>query len=422
MSPSLLNSPSIEQKPVLTIFYQFNPWNSTIGGIQTIIRTFIKYAPDEFTVRLVGTATDASMLLHQWHEKEFEAREIYFMPLFMLKDDDMRHLIPTTLKYTAALAKHHFTSDFFHFHRLEPTLAAWRWQGDKTLFIHNDIHKQMVSQGNKNAILWRYFPQAYFMLEQVLVKQFNQIFSCNSESEQLYRQLYPSVANKVKLIKNTVDNDVFYPLTGQQKAEQRLKLAQQMNLPEDTQFILFAGRLHPQKDPLLLVRSLAVLNHSKVHLLVAGQGELADAMNEECHRLKITDRVTMLGALNQSELANIHRISSALVLSSVYEGLPLVALEALACGTPVVSTNCGETPRLLSFNSGLVCQERTPEALAEAITTVILDSNRFTSEACVQTAKPYSAKAVIQSIYSDMLNRWQPTKISFTPSLNIGQK
>ena len=41
--------------PSLTIFYQFNPWNSTIGGIQTVIRSFIKYAPDDFDLQLVGT-------------------------------------------------------------------------------------------------------------------------------------------------------------------------------------------------------------------------------------------------------------------------------------------------------------------------------------------------------------------------------
>ncbi|NEO61240.1 MAG: glycosyltransferase family 1 protein, partial [Moorea sp. SIO4G2] len=41
------------QKLILTIFYQFNPWHSSIGGIQTVIRSFIKYAPSEFEVRLV---------------------------------------------------------------------------------------------------------------------------------------------------------------------------------------------------------------------------------------------------------------------------------------------------------------------------------------------------------------------------------
>jgi hypothetical protein len=46
------------RKPILTIFFQFNPWKTSLGGIQTIIRSFIKYAPDTFDIRLVGTGDD----------------------------------------------------------------------------------------------------------------------------------------------------------------------------------------------------------------------------------------------------------------------------------------------------------------------------------------------------------------------------
>ncbi|MGG6293252.1 glycosyltransferase [Leptolyngbya sp. AN02str] len=401
------------RKPTLTIFYQFDPWNTTIGGIQTIIRTFIKYAPDEFNVQLVGTATNSSIALRQWHEQEYEGCVVRFMPLFMLQNDNVRGVIPTTLRYTAALAGQRFSSDFLHFHRLEPTLASFGWQGDKTLFIHNDIHKQMVSaSGGKQAILWRHFPQAYFTLERMLVKQFSQIFSCNSESAQLYQQLYPQVADRVKLIRNTVDNDIFYPTTLRQKNERRLQLAKSMNLPEDTRFILFAGRLHPQKDPLLLVRSLAALNDPRVHLLIAGEGELADEIRAEGLRLQVSQHMTLLGAMNQQELADLHRLSSALVLTSIYEGLPLVVLEALACGTPIVTTNCGETPRLLNPHSGLVATDRTPDAIAESIRAVVFNPERFSTDGCLQAARPYSAQEVIHSIYSDMLHRWQPKELS----------
>lgn len=80
------------------------------------------------------------------------------MPLFNLQNDDIKSLVPTTLKYTAALLGHSLTSDFMHFHRLEPTLVTQHWLGDKTLFIHNDIQKQMQSKENAKAILWRQFP------------------------------------------------------------------------------------------------------------------------------------------------------------------------------------------------------------------------------------------------------------------------
>ncbi|MCL1463452.1 glycosyltransferase family 4 protein [Argonema galeatum] len=395
-------------KPVLTIFYQFNPWHSSIGGIQTVIRNFVKYAPSEFGVRLVGTGHEEQPLgLGKWHEAEVAGKAIRFMPLFNIKDDNVRRLIPTTIKYAAALFGRNLASDFMHFHRLEPSVAALKWRGEKTLFIHNDIHKQMSSLGGKDAIAWRYLPAAYFAIERLLINQFSQIFSCNTESAQFYQQRYPEVADRVSYVKNTVDNEVCYPLTWEEREGRRRNLAMRMGKSEDTQFVLFAGRLHPQKDPILLVRSLAALNDPKIHLLIAGDGDLKDEISFEIDRLGLCDRVTMLGALDQAELAQLQRIASVFVLTSAYEGLPVVVLEALACGTPIVTTRCGETPKLLTTDSGVVCEEQTPVAVADALRKVLLKPGDFPVEACVKAAKPYSASAVVGAIYNEMLNRWE---------------
>ena len=87
------------RKPVLTIFYQFDPWNSSIGGIQMVIQNFIKYAPSSLTVRLVGVDATATAPIGQWQEREFAGRPVSFYALFRLLDDDRRRLIPTSLRY-----------------------------------------------------------------------------------------------------------------------------------------------------------------------------------------------------------------------------------------------------------------------------------------------------------------------------------
>ncbi|KJH71116.1 glycosyltransferase family 4 protein [Aliterella atlantica] len=396
------------RKPVLTIFYQFNPWQSTIGGIQTIINNFIKYAPDEFDVRVVGTSDKHNEQKKQWQEAELAGRKVQFMPLFNLENDNVRSLVPTTLKYTAALLGQSLASDFMHFHRLEHTLATLNWSGDKTLFIHNDIHQQMQSKEDANAILWRRFPQAYFLLESLLVKQFERIVSCNSESVKLYQQRYPAIADRVSFIKNTVDNQIFYQLPLAERQAKKAALIQKLELPEDTEFVLFAGRLHPQKDPILLVRAIAELTDlKKLHLLIAGEGELALQVRSEIERLGLSPRVTMLGPVIQAELAQLHQIASVFVLSSAYEGLPLVVLEALACGTPVVTTDCGETPKLLHSDCGVVCPERTPNAIASAVRQVTQHPEKYSTQACVRAAQPYIAGNVIGEVYSEMLYRWE---------------
>lgn len=399
------------RKPVLTIFYQFNPWQTSIGGIQTLINTFIKYAPQEFEVRLVGTASDRSQTLGQWQKAEFAGREISFLPLFLLENDDFRGLIPTTIKYTAALVGRNYASDFMHFYRIEPTIVTRHWQGEKTLFIQNDIQAQIAAKDDKNAILWRKFPAAYFALEKALVSQFQQIYSCNTESMKLYQQRYPHLQDRVAFLKNTFDEEIFYPLSPDKREQGRRELATRLGLDENTRFIMFAGRLHPQKDPILLIRSIAALGESNIHLLMAGNGELADSVRAEITQLGLEKRVTMLGAVQQKALADLHRVCQALVLTSAFEGLPFVVLEALACGTPIVTTKAGETPQLLSSNSGIVCEERTPDCIAHALHQVVMNPESYPTSACVRTAQPYAARTVINEVYKKMWQRWETNSL-----------
>ncbi|RMF68156.1 MAG: glycosyltransferase family 1 protein [Cyanobacteria bacterium J069] len=399
------------RKPVLTIFYQFDPWNSSIGGIQTVVRNFIKFAPPEFQVRLVGILASAKGELEQWQLRELDGQPVEFFPLFRLADDDKRRLVPTTLRYAMSLWGKDFSSDFMHFHRLEPAIATKTWTGHKTLFVHNDIHQQ-IKASNAQSILWQRFPQAYFAFERQLISQFDQILSCNSESTRLYQRQYPLLADRISFIRNTFDGDVFYPLSPAERNERRRQQAIQMGLREDTQFLLFAGRLHPQKDPLLLLDAMALVSNPQAHLLIAGNGELRSAMLDRVNQLQLANRVTFLGPLPYQELADLHRLASLFVLTSAYEGLPLVVLEALACGTPIVTTRTGETPLLLHPDCGIVCQARTPIEITQALETVLQNPDQFPASACVQNALPYSAKSVIESVYADMLRQWQPHQAS----------
>lgn len=185
-----------------------------------------------------------------------------------------------------------------------------------------------------------------------------------------------------------------------------------MDLPEDTQFLLFAGRLHPQKQPILLLESLRSLNRTKVHLLVVGDGELREEIRSKISILGIGKQVTILGSLASGELAKLMRVCQGFVLTSAYEGLPVVVLEALACGLPIVTTRCGETPNLLSANSGVVCQESTPSAIAAAISLVLENPDRYPIEACLASAQPFSARSVVGAIGDEMLAHWDKSRLS----------
>lgn len=393
-------------QPVVTIFYQFDPWNSSIGGIQTVIKYFLKYAAEDFRVRIVGTGQPGTEI-GVWQTREYGGRQIEFMPVIELADDNVRRLVPTTLKYTAALLRHDFSSDFLHFYRLEYALAAFKWEGEKSFSLQNDIRKQMDAQVCQDAILWQKFPRAYFALENWLMKQFDRIYSCHTDSIEFYRQQYPELSDRLYHLKNTVDLELFFPLTPAEKEKEREQLAERLNLAHDTRFVLYVGRLHPQKDPLLLIEAFAALQQPQVHLLIAGEGELKSKIQTKIAHYGIGDRVTMLGGISPQEVSDLYRLSSVFVVSSAYEGVPIVVLESLACGTPVVGTDCGEIPLILTPDSGIMCEDRQPSTMTAALNTVLTQPEKYSTAACVNAARPYSAATVVAEVYQTMRSTWQ---------------
>ena len=102
--------------------------------------------------------------------------------------------------------------------------------------------------------------------------------------------------------------------------------------------MIYVGRLTFQKDPQRLMRLCARLKESKPDLKVAivGTGELEDEVKALCEELNIQDNVQFLG-FQSNPIKMIHD-SKAMILTSRWEGTPMCALEAMALGTPVVST------------------------------------------------------------------------------------
>jgi glycosyltransferase involved in cell wall biosynthesis len=396
-------------KPTLTIFYQFDPWQSSIGGIQTFIRHFLKYAPDSFTVRVVGTGRPETPL-GRWQTRDYDSTAIEYCPILIVENDDIRGRIPTTVKYTAALRHYNFSSDFLHFYRIEPTIVTRRWTGNKMFFVQNDLEKQLDRKLSPNAILWQAFPQGYLWLEKQLMRQFDAIYSCNTNATEFYRRRFPTLSDRIYQLNNTVDTSLFRPIEPTLQEQVRQKLIQELDLEPGTQFILFAGRLHPQKDPSLLLQAFARLNRPQTHLLIVGDGELKAQVVAEIHGLNLEGQVSLLGPVDQLRLAELHRTSSVFVLTSAYEGLPFAALEALASGVPVVTTEAGDTPRVLIPGSGLVCQEREPEAIAAALRAVLDQPAAFPQTTCLEAISPYTARTVVSEVYQQMFDHWVRTK------------
>jgi glycosyltransferase involved in cell wall biosynthesis len=136
--------------------------------------------------------------------------------------------------------------------------------------------------------------------------------------------------------------------------------------------IVSTGRLHPQKDFPTLLQAMKLLGSDpKIRLVILGEGQERTALEELIRRFALRDHVRLIG-FKANPYAYMSR-ASVFVLSSAWEGLSNVLIEALACGCRIVSTDCPYGPSEILENGeyGVLVPVRNPEALAKAIRKIL---------------------------------------------------
>lgn len=165
-------------------------------------------------------------------------------------------------------------------------------------------------------------------------------------------------ADKVRVILHGVDLDLFRPPADRAAERAALGLARPT--------LISVGHLVERKGHHIAIAALAELPGHE--LLIAGDGEMEGALHQLATHLGVADRVRFLGHVEQADLRRYMGAADALVLASSREGIANVLLEAMACGTPVVSTHAWGAPEVITApEAGLLVPERTPAAFAAAI-------------------------------------------------------
>jgi glycosyltransferase involved in cell wall biosynthesis len=178
--------------------------------------------------------------------------------------------------------------------------------------------------------------------------------------------------DRVRVVYGGVDPAVFHPGT-QADARRRIGFA-----GDGGPLILFVGNLVGVKGIDVLIDACGQLARAgeRVQCRVIGQGPLAGPLQARVERLGLRDRVTLLGAKPQSELADWYRAADVFVLPSHSEGVPNVLLEASACGTPCVATRVGGIPEISDRGDIRLVPPADPAALAAAVRAVLAERDR----------------------------------------------
>ena len=189
--------------------------------------------------------------------------------------------------------------------------------------------------------------------------------------------------------------DTFHPLPDAERRAIRARY-----VPGGGSLLVNVKRLHPLADQATLLDAHAALRRQGLAatLLIAGTGDLAEPLRQRAESLGLGTSVRFLGLVPNEEVARLVAAADLFVLSSVLEATPTVALEALACGTPVVSTdNPGGLELGALFGDDLtVVPRQAPEALADAVAGFLRAPRRTRKETAERIASSFRLSGVAE--------------------------
>jgi D-inositol-3-phosphate glycosyltransferase len=216
--------------------------------------------------------------------------------------------------------------------------------------------------------------------EQKVMDSVDRIIVATDDEVSKMKKFYNIDIQKLVVIPPGVDTCHFYPIpTDEAKAV--------IGVPKSERMILYVGRIEPLKGVDKLIRAIAELHKGDVfsecphYLIIIGGDPDAPSteMNLEMQRLQqlskdlnVSDLVIFLGKRNQDTLPYYYSAAEIVVVPSHYESFGMVALEAMACGTPVIATQVGGLSFLIKDNiTGYTIPDDNQEALEQSLTQLI---------------------------------------------------
>ena len=187
----------------------------------------------------------------------------------------------------------------------------------------------------------------------------------------------------------------FRPMKGEmalRRAKKRYRL--------DSPFILSLGTLEPRKNFTGLIEAYALMRGNGLKLVIAGgKGWLYDEIFARVEELGLEDKISFPGFIADEDLPALYNLAEIFVFPSLYEGFGLPPLEAMACGTPVVTSDRPSLPEVVG-EAGLMVEATDSQELARAMERVLTDENlrREMREKGLKQAEKFTWEAAAEKL------------------------
>jgi glycosyltransferase involved in cell wall biosynthesis len=212
----------------------------------------------------------------------------------------------------------------------------------------------------------------YYAIDRLCLRRYQHVMTVAPDLHAAVRALGVPPA-RCTLIPNGVDSKEFRRRVPPAHAA----LRRQRGTPPGRRVIGAVGRLHPEKHFESLIEATAALQRGglDVELWIAGDGPERARLQQLIHRLGVSDRVVLLGTVE--DIAALYEAADVFALSSVREALPNALLEAMAMELPVVAAAVGGVPSVIRDGvNGTLCGSGDTAALKAALLRVLEDTGR----------------------------------------------
>lgn len=379
--------------PDIVIAEHFDPLNLTPGGIDSIISDIVKFSEPHTSIVVVGISADPETALGKWRVINFAGRQIEFLPVSVVdraSSNGRLKRLPHSLQFAFGLLKHRrkLPSATYHTHRIETgfLINALR-RGRLVQFIHNDSRGLLGASSDSK---WKRLAGVYRALENSVIKKATRVVLFNKTDSARLRKLRSDLI----VSRTWFDSDIF--------DSHGLGRAREQSHDEIIR-ICWVGRLDSQKDPILAIEVLKSLkdNGDRPLLTFVGDGILGPAIKKTAVDLGVANELVMLGSQTRTEVAAVMSQSDVLLMTSQYEGSPVVLLEAGACGLPVVATEESDPDgALIAGSNGERVSERTATELASAIRR----AKHYDRAMCRQMAESRSGRTSVLQLMETIGN------------------
>jgi D-inositol-3-phosphate glycosyltransferase len=310
--------------------------------------------------------------------------------------------------------------DLIHSHYWMSGVAAERLKQDWQVPVVQMFHT-LGEMKNRVALTEAEKEGAYRLDgERHVLHTADRIIAATPAEQAQLRWLYRADPAKISVVPPGVDTSHFYPIPRDEAREAA-------GLPKGERTILFVGRIEPLKGVDTLIKAatrLRLRDISAAHpvnlVIVGGNPEAAgEDTDAEMARLQDLTRqlcmdrmVVFLGKRDQDRLPYYYSAAEVVVMPSHYESFGMVALEAMACGTPVVASQVGGLAFLVrDGETGFVVPDRDPDALADRLSLLLGDAalRRKMGEQAQAYARTFDWEHIatqIAGVYASLL--WAP--------------